>query len=394
MLLFVPTGTDAPVYHFPYVTIGLIVVNTLVFAATGVVRDADWEMALALERGAGLYPYQWITSNFLHADLMHLIGNMLFLWLFGLVVEGKLGAWRFLAVYLTIGFVQSGLEQSISLFTAEGGYSLGASAIIYGLLAISALWAPVNCIEFTVSVWLFPIFRAATYDVPIWLFALAYVLLDGFFAYLTGFALVTPTLHVMGALVGLPIGIVLLSRGVVDCENWDAWSVWKGDYGPWAKQDEPEIEPAEDAEQREQRIEATAATETEKLRSLLSQKQGRLALFVHQRAAKTLPAWRLERDDLLRLVQTLHADKLYAESVPLMVEYVRRFPDKSIRVRLGLAQILIQRQRRPGQALAVLAKIPQEGLSPELRKVRGKLVRHAQQMRASQEAIELAPEDW
>ena len=86
-------------------------------------------------------PWQWITSNFMHAGIMHLLGNMFCLWGFGLVVEGKIGWWRFLLVYLGIGITQCGLEQTLMLFADEGG-SLGASAIIYGLMAMCMVWAP------------------------------------------------------------------------------------------------------------------------------------------------------------------------------------------------------------------------------------------------------------
>ncbi len=58
---------------------------------------------------------------------MHLVGNMFFLWGFGLVVEGKLGWWRFLLLYLTIGAIYSVIIQTSMLGATEGG-ALGASA--------------------------------------------------------------------------------------------------------------------------------------------------------------------------------------------------------------------------------------------------------------------------
>ena len=70
-------------------------------------------------------------------------GNLIFLWAFALVVEGKVGFLPFLAIFLGVGFVQCGLEQLISLAIDEG-YSLGNSAIVYGLMAIALVWAPKN----------------------------------------------------------------------------------------------------------------------------------------------------------------------------------------------------------------------------------------------------------
>ncbi len=71
---------------------------------------------LALQTGNGLHPYQWLTNNFVHADFMHILSNMLFLWSFGLVVEGKLGWLRTLAVYL--GNFSKGTSRRPWAFTA------------------------------------------------------------------------------------------------------------------------------------------------------------------------------------------------------------------------------------------------------------------------------------
>ncbi len=62
-------------------------------------------MTWGLTHGEGLHPVQWVTNNFLHGRIFHLVGNMIFLWGFGLVVEGKLGWWRFLLVYMGIGIL-------------------------------------------------------------------------------------------------------------------------------------------------------------------------------------------------------------------------------------------------------------------------------------------------
>ena len=64
-------------------------------------RTGRWSL------GDGIHPLQWLTNNFLHAGFFHLAGNMIFLWTFGLVVEGKLGWWAFLLVYLGLGVGES-----------------------------------------------------------------------------------------------------------------------------------------------------------------------------------------------------------------------------------------------------------------------------------------------
>src|SRR5947209_1774657 len=140
-MIAIPYRTDAPVYHFPHVTVGLIAVNTLAYLMS---RDASAETLIkyVLLYGDGLHPLQWVTSNFIHGGLMHLLGNMIFLWTFGLIVEGKVGPLPFLGIYLGIGFVECGLEQV--LMRNSLGASFGASSILFGLLAMALVWAPRN----------------------------------------------------------------------------------------------------------------------------------------------------------------------------------------------------------------------------------------------------------
>src|SRR4029077_5269916 len=104
--------------------------------------------ALAIGDG-GLHPIQWVTHNFLHYGFLHLAGNMLFLWAFGIVVEGKLGAVKYLLAYLAIGTLHGALVQTLLMRSGLDGHAAGASAVIYGLLAVCMVWAPrneLNCI--------------------------------------------------------------------------------------------------------------------------------------------------------------------------------------------------------------------------------------------------------
>ena len=73
-----PYSTDAPLYHWPIATVLLIAINVAAFC--GQMSTADQGAAYILEFGNGLHPVEWITSNFLHASLSHLAGNMVFLW--------------------------------------------------------------------------------------------------------------------------------------------------------------------------------------------------------------------------------------------------------------------------------------------------------------------------
>lgn len=88
------------------------------------------------------YPDQWYTlfsSLFLHAGLSHLIGNMVFLWIFADNIESTIGSWRFLLFYLAGGIVATLAHvftdplSSIPLIGASGAISavLGAYLVLY-----------------------------------------------------------------------------------------------------------------------------------------------------------------------------------------------------------------------------------------------------------------------
>jgi len=177
--MFFIYGTDAPIYHYPIVTSAMIAVNVSIHI---VVDAANLDiLPYILAFGDGFHPLQMLTHNFLHAGWLHLIGNMLFLFPFGLIVEGKIGWWRMLILYLAIGMGQGFTQQLIMLpsdpmddakalvemfddpdnpMTEEAKEeltkqwredlrpqdfgSLGASAVIFGLLAVCVVWAPVN----------------------------------------------------------------------------------------------------------------------------------------------------------------------------------------------------------------------------------------------------------
>jgi len=108
----IPLRDVIPSRSTPVVTIGIIVLNALVFA---------YQLSLGAGGQAfifanGLVPSEFslialITSMFLHGGLMHFGGNMLYLWIFGDNVEDRMGHGRFVAFYLLCG-VAAALAQT------------------------------------------------------------------------------------------------------------------------------------------------------------------------------------------------------------------------------------------------------------------------------------------
>jgi len=125
-------------------TLVLIGVNVLVYALTSVFRDAY--VYLALIPGAVLrlgWVWQPFTYMFVHANLRHLIFNMLGLFFFGTVVERSLGTREFALFYLLTGTL-AGLF-SLGAFALGGALSIrlvGASGAVYAVLFAFAVINP------------------------------------------------------------------------------------------------------------------------------------------------------------------------------------------------------------------------------------------------------------
>lgn len=134
-MILIPYRAKNPPERFPWVTIALIVANILIYACTtryflGVRESALEQLAFSHQT---LNPLRILTAMFLHADPMHLIGNMLFLWIFGSSVEGRLGHAKFLGVYALAGFAGA-LAQDIIVGRGHPAvWNLGASGAIMGV---------------------------------------------------------------------------------------------------------------------------------------------------------------------------------------------------------------------------------------------------------------------
>ncbi len=92
-------------------------------------------------------PVRWtlLTSMFLHGSWIHLLGNMLYLWIVGDNVEEVLGSFRYLVVYLACGLMGS-LAQ-IAADPQSNVPTLGASGAIAGIMGAYVVWFPHNQIR-------------------------------------------------------------------------------------------------------------------------------------------------------------------------------------------------------------------------------------------------------
>jgi membrane associated rhomboid family serine protease len=139
---------------------------------------AHW--AQSYEADAPARPITWLTSTFLHAGLEHLLGNMVFLFLFGFTLEAALGPLTYLACYLTGGIGASTL--AAWAYAGAGGYGLGASGAISALMGMYVVLYGLRRIRFFYMVLFYFNFARwpALVVLPAWiLFELAQHLLGG-----------------------------------------------------------------------------------------------------------------------------------------------------------------------------------------------------------------------
>ncbi len=165
----IPISDTNPLRRFPIVNWMLIAINVIVFLYAWTlaprVLDAfvlNWgvipaNLILALARPFDATPMVWltlITSQFLHAGWIHLIGNMLFLWVFGDNIEDALGHWMYLIFYLACGVV-AGLAQAFVVGPVSLP-SIGASGAIAGILGAYLVLYPWKRITIVIPVFIFP----------------------------------------------------------------------------------------------------------------------------------------------------------------------------------------------------------------------------------------------
>jgi membrane associated rhomboid family serine protease len=149
--MFIPLHDANSLKHIKlqYVTLALIAANVLIFAFTALGSD---DFTTAAVYGLGFVPsvvydrfelpselvlvpedLTYVTYAFLHSDIFHLGGNMIFLWVFGDNVEDAMGHFRFIVFYLACAIAGAALHGMIG--PDSQAPLIGASGAIAGIIA-------------------------------------------------------------------------------------------------------------------------------------------------------------------------------------------------------------------------------------------------------------------
>ena len=149
-----PIKDDNPTENKPFITFILICLNILIFFYQ---MGLDESVRASLIFDYGFKPSHFFsnsyqadskvaplftifTSMFLHGGILHLLGNMLFLWIYGNNIEDSMGSIKFLIFYLLCGFAAALLQATISIESSTP--MIGASGAVSGVLSAYFLLFP------------------------------------------------------------------------------------------------------------------------------------------------------------------------------------------------------------------------------------------------------------
>jgi membrane associated rhomboid family serine protease len=196
-----PIRDNAPTRRFPAVTVGIIAANVVVFLWEYSGRGLDRhvyeygyypckvEAPCTVPYTAFHHPASWwetvFTSMFMHGGIVHIAGNMLFLWIFGNNVEDVMGRARFLLWYLACGIAATAAQTFVTLHFANAHDAsipnVGASGAIAGVLGAYFVILPRASVLTLITLGFFFIFR----EVPAILFLgiwIVFQLIEGGFS--------------------------------------------------------------------------------------------------------------------------------------------------------------------------------------------------------------------
>lgn len=232
MINLIPISDTNPTRRFSYVTIGLIALNVFAFFQTpglGMdlsgathfvenapipcqIRDTCPAQVFGIdipERTLGTFLLSIVYSTFLHAGPMHLIGNLLFLWIFGNNIEDHMGHVKYLLFYLAGGIAAS--LAHIVTHMSDPIPSVGASGAVAAVMGAYILLYPRARVNVLVPIiFIFTIVQMSALTVlGLWLL---YQFLIGAQEANQGVTEVAWMAHVGGFLFGLVITFLLGGR--------------------------------------------------------------------------------------------------------------------------------------------------------------------------------------
>jgi membrane associated rhomboid family serine protease len=394
--MLLPLRTDSPLRTTPYMNWAIIAANVAMFVAQKVRPEVTDALQLYAHAPA---LYQFITYAFLHGGFLHIVGNMLFLYLFGTNVNDKMGHVGYLLFYLA-GAVFAAVGYTA---TSTSGGLLGASGAVWAVTGAYLVLFPrahVSVVYFFVLI--------GHLELPSWVFVLFQLFWD-VIALGNPNSEVAHVAHVAGALFGFGLSLALLAGGLLPRDQFDVWALLKqwnrrrqyrdmvakgydpfghgpvmaqqggymgtyggggfGARGPGAATPERQLPPVQDPRVVDLRAEIAEAMAHHNL-------PGAAALYLRLRVIDAGQV--LSRQAQLDVANQLNAQQLYAEAADAYEAFLRTYPKfeqiEQIELMLGLiyARYLQQYDRAKGYLVKAMSRLHGDR---ELAMARAELIR-------------------
>jgi membrane associated rhomboid family serine protease len=165
LIYFIPFGAVHSLKRIPWVTIGLIAANILIYVPLYImmeIYEIEIDRSYIALRLSNPNPIGGIVSIFIHGSPMHLFGNMIFLFTFGSHVEVRIGWKRYLLLYFASGLASGILWGTVEMLT-NADYmntgAVGASGAISGIQILYLFRCWFNKIRFLPNLALLPVLK-------------------------------------------------------------------------------------------------------------------------------------------------------------------------------------------------------------------------------------------
>jgi len=372
--VIIPLSTELRLPRPPIVTTTLVAVTIGAHFALEILTRLDPAQAEAIRTFGQVWrgpPFQWwglVTSAFLHAGWIHLLGNMVFLWVFGPSVEDRYGRIGFLAFYFAGAAVSGWAHIAFEPMPAIG--ASGAIAAVTGAFIVLFPHTLIRCL------W---IFGLTIINAPAW-WVIGLGILWNLFASTFGLdAGVATIAHLGGYAFGIALTMLLLWRGVFPRQPYDLFT--------WIRQAQrrralrsatavvrgptlPEKAVRSRDSHRSDAV-AKARAEVSRLMSLkdLPAAEKAYAALVRDHADAAPALLTLPRATQYELATHLYAQGRHAQAADAFARLLTVYPNdpEADQIRLLLARMYLRRLGRPDEAATLLNTVIESSRDDEMR---------------------------
>jgi len=221
-MLLIPYKMETTFTRIPFANAAIIVGTSIIFflPITGIISFGDLEPFVLKDWDLS----QLIGSAFLHGGFFHLLGNMLFLWIFGNAICGAVGNAVYPFLYLFLAILSGASHLMI-----DGTPAIGASGAINGIVGMTLVFFPKNRIHtfywfFIPVLW---IVKTGKFETKTSWMILYWLIFDIFGAMIGGDG-VAHWAHIGGFIGGATVGLILLQFHVIDTYSPSLVDVFSG----------------------------------------------------------------------------------------------------------------------------------------------------------------------